>query len=72
MNSFMYTHPFTAQHLTVLERQLSIRVVQPVVKTLVCGDTGIGAMAHVDDIVQAVHTACEPSSVQSMSATIEP
>jgi phosphopantothenoylcysteine decarboxylase len=30
-----------------------LRIVPPVTKTLACGDTGVGAMAAVEDIVQA-------------------
>ncbi len=38
------------------ERSPTLRIVGPMIKTLACGDTGIGAMAEVTDIVAAVQT----------------
>eukprot|EP01006_Ploeotia_vitrea_P043392 TRINITY_DN66724_c4_g4_i1.p2 TRINITY_DN66724_c4_g4~~TRINITY_DN66724_c4_g4_i1.p2 ORF type:complete len:207 (-),score=84.97 TRINITY_DN66724_c4_g4_i1:499-1119(-) len=54
MNTLMWDHPLTAKHLAVLTNELNITVVPPVSKTLACGDTGVGAMASVDDIANAV------------------
>ena len=53
MNSLMWDHPVTAQQLAVL-RHWGYTVVGPVVKTLMCGEVGTGAMSSVPDIVQAV------------------
>lgn len=53
MNTMMWNHPITAQQLRTIEQWIFYQVIPPVVKTLVCGDKGIGAMASVDDIVQA-------------------
>jgi len=53
MNTFMYQHYFTAKHITVL-KELGMIEVPVVCKQLVCGDTGPGAMAEVDTIVDAV------------------
>ena len=53
MNTFMWDSPFTATHLAVLQ-QLGGTVIDPVKKTLACGDSGMGAMAAPIDIVQAV------------------
>ncbi len=53
MNTHMYTHPHTAAHLAVI-RQLGMHVVSPVVKALACGDVGMGAMAPIETIVEAV------------------
>ena len=36
------------------DRSRTLRIVPPKVKNLACGDVGIGAMAEVEDIVQAV------------------
>ena len=44
MNTHMWDSPFTRRHLDQLEA-LGVTVVDPVVKTLACGDTGNGAMA---------------------------
>ncbi|MCS6863821.1 MAG: flavoprotein [Gemmataceae bacterium] len=38
------------------ERSPTLRIVGPITKTLACGDTGLGAMAEVTDIVAAVQT----------------
>jgi phosphopantothenoylcysteine decarboxylase len=46
----------TTQHLAELAT-LEMRIIQPVEKRLVCGDTGIGAMADVGSIVREVTTA---------------
>lgn len=39
MNTFMWSNPFTAKHLSVLE-QLGIESIPPISKLLACGDTG--------------------------------
>ncbi|KAG9306972.1 hypothetical protein G9A89_000886 [Geosiphon pyriformis] len=54
MNTNMWNHPFTARHLSVLRDELEFQIVDPVSKTLACGDTGIGAMAEVGTIVEYV------------------
>ncbi|RYY36761.1 hypothetical protein EON62_01540 [archaeon] len=53
MNTHMWTHPFTAKHLAVLQ-ELGMHVIPPIAKRLACGDVGHGAMAPVEDIVEAV------------------
>lgn len=56
MNTMMWNHPATAEHLATLRRWYGERfvLVPPVAKKLACGDEGIGAMADITDIVQAV------------------
>lgn len=54
MNTAMYSHPFTAKHLSILREELGYLVVDPVEKMLACGDIGIGGMAEVPSIVNAV------------------
>lgn len=56
MNTVMWTHPATQPAIDVLQ-SWGIVVVSPVVKTLACGDTGVGAMAGIPDIVAAVSKA---------------
>jgi phosphopantothenoylcysteine decarboxylase len=53
MNTMMWEHPVTGPHVAQLE-SWGCRVLPTVTKTLVCGDTGLGAMAELDTIVQAV------------------
>ncbi|KAL1516874.1 hypothetical protein ABEB36_000712 [Hypothenemus hampei] len=53
MNTKMYEHPITNGQLTTLKAWGYIEV--PVIqKTLICGDTGLGAMAEVTTIVDKV------------------
>lgn len=61
MNTEMWNDQVTHDHLAVLDRRYNpvvgpprFRVVPPVMKTLACGDLGIGAMAEIEDIVRAV------------------
>lgn len=53
MNTKMWEHPITAQHISTL-KQWNYKEVPVVSKTLICGDTGLGAMAEVDTIYKAV------------------
>lgn len=53
MNTFMWTHPLTGEHLEKI-RSIGYHIVEPVEKKLICGDTGMGAMAPVEYIAQAV------------------
>ncbi|KAJ7207053.1 flavoprotein [Mycena pura] len=54
MNTLMYEHPLTAEHLRVVRDVVKYHVVGPVGKLLACGDTGIGAMTEWRDVVQVV------------------
>ncbi|KAF8120594.1 flavoprotein [Boletus edulis] len=54
MNTLMYEHPLTAQHLRVVREVVKYHVVGPIGKGLACGDVGIGAMTEWKDIVQTV------------------
>lgn len=55
MNTFMWDHPVTTRHLRQVEEDFAgLTVVHPTEKTLACGDTGIGAMAELNEIVRAV------------------
>jgi phosphopantothenoylcysteine decarboxylase len=53
MNTAMWNHPLTSKHVQTLV-DLNIVIVNPVVKMLACGDFGIGAMAHLDDIIACI------------------
>ncbi|KOO52742.1 phosphopantothenoylcysteine decarboxylase [Chrysochromulina tobinii] len=69
MNTFMWHQRVTGSHLAVLEAR-GVRVVPPVAKKLACGDTGVGAMAEVPQVVQAAvealrkHTQAQEQAVR--------
>lgn len=50
MNTRMWEHPITQKHIDTV-KSWGIIVKEPVSKTLYCGDTGIGAMADINDIL---------------------
>jgi len=54
MNTLMYEHPLTAEHLRVVRDVVKYHVVGPIGKNLACGDVGLGAMTEWKDIVQIV------------------
>mmetsp|Transcript_5308 Transcript_5308/g.10891 ORF Transcript_5308/g.10891 Transcript_5308/m.10891 type:complete len:193 (+) Transcript_5308:690-1268(+) len=54
MNTFMWDHPLTRQHLAILAKELHADIVDPQSKVLACGDSGMGAMESVDTIVTRV------------------
>lgn len=53
MNTHMWQSPLTRNHLSTLT-SFGAKVVNPISKVLACGDEGIGAMAHIDDIIKAL------------------
>jgi len=53
MNTRMWEHCTTAAHLAALQHSGAV-CVPPVAKRLACGDVGVGAMAAVSSIVDAV------------------
>ena len=57
MNTMMYAHPLTAEQLQRAREVLHMHIVDPIVKTLACGDVGVGAMAALPTIVDAVDRA---------------
>ena len=54
MNTLMYEHPLTAQHVRTIREVIGYSVVGPVSKGLACGDVGVGAMVEWHDIVASV------------------
>ncbi|KAA8900642.1 flavo protein [Sphaerosporella brunnea] len=54
MNTQMYLHPVTEEHLAKLGRWGWVKVLKPVEKMLACGDLGVGGMMEVPDIVDNV------------------
>ncbi|XP_055703421.1 phosphopantothenoylcysteine decarboxylase [Phlebotomus papatasi] len=53
MNTKMWQHPITAEQIAKL-KQWGYHEVPCIEKTLMCGDTGPGAMAELDTIVQYI------------------
>lgn len=58
MNTRMWEHPLTAKQISVLKEWGYIEI-PPISKTLMCGDTGIGAMAEVDTIVNKIKSIAD-------------
>jgi len=54
MNTCMFEHPLTKRQLDLLVDEFGFQVVQPIHKTLMCGDVGMGAMAQVQQIAEYV------------------
>lgn len=55
MNTKMYNHPLTSMQIEKLEC-FGYQHIPVIEKTLMCGDTGAGAMAEVDTIVNYIKT----------------
>jgi len=53
MNTFMWEHPVTSEHVAKLI-DWGYQEIPCISKTLMCGDTGNGAMADVDTIVNKI------------------
>ncbi|XP_046680025.1 phosphopantothenoylcysteine decarboxylase-like [Homalodisca vitripennis] len=53
MNTRMWEHPITSGHVNLL-KSWGYQEIPCISKTLMCGDTGTGAMAEVDTIVQTI------------------
>ncbi|CAK1580606.1 unnamed protein product [Parnassius mnemosyne] len=53
MNTRMWEHPITLKHIQIL-KEWGHEEIPPINKQLICGDTGIGAMAEVGTIVNRI------------------
>ena len=49
MNTLMYEHPITAEHLRVVKDVIRYEIVGPIGKTLACGDVGRCVCGLVED-----------------------
>ena len=54
MNTNMYKHPLTKIQLDLLVNQFGFTLVDSIEKKLMCGDTGIGAMANIETIIKVL------------------
>lgn len=52
MNTLMYKHPLTKKHIDILVENFGFLLIDSIEKVLMCGDSGIGAMAKVEDIIE--------------------
>ena len=65
MNTVMWEKPIVQQHLaTLVER--GAKVVEPASGLLACGETGMGKLAPVANIVAAIEAALRPEGVQDL------
>lgn len=58
MNTRMWNHPITSKQIAAL-KEWGYEEIPPINKKLMCGDTGVGAMAEVDTIVQKIKGIAE-------------
>ena len=59
MNTYMWEHPLTENHIRTLTEVCGYRILEPVSKRLACGDIGKGAMVSVEMIVDTVNDELE-------------
>ncbi|ODN02455.1 Phosphopantothenoylcysteine decarboxylase [Orchesella cincta] len=67
MNTKMWDHPKTQEHIETL-KSYGYTYIAPMAKTLMCGDTGIGAMASVDTIVSTFQGYVEDTCICTVKA----
>ncbi|KAF9525531.1 flavoprotein [Crepidotus variabilis] len=66
MNTLMYEHPLTAEHVRVVREVVRYNVIGPIGKGLACGDVGLGAMTEWKDIVNIVVDRFQLSMFESV------
>jgi phosphopantothenoylcysteine decarboxylase len=60
MNGKMWFHPATQRNLATLKAD-GCRFIDPAEGSLACGYEGVGRLADIDDILQAVAELCKPA-----------
>ncbi|MCB9689662.1 MAG: phosphopantothenoylcysteine decarboxylase [Alphaproteobacteria bacterium] len=68
MNTAMWEHPAVVRNLRWLRELDRYEVIPPVSKRLACGDVGMGGLADVDTLVDAVEAAAQRVSPGAPSA----
>ena len=53
MNTMMWENKPTQEHIKILESR-GVNIIKPIEKQLACQDFGMGAMAHIEDIIKWV------------------
>lgn len=69
MNSMMWVHPLTAKQIMILDGWDWFEVLPPQVKTLACGDVGLGGMCDWNEIVAVIEKRLDLSELGFMSST---
>ena len=69
MNTKMWNHPITSSQIKIL-KDWGFTEISPIAKILMCGDSGIGAMAEVPDITKVVIEFI-PKSLQIRKTLLE-
>ncbi len=72
MDGDMWTHPATRINVERLRREFGYRVVEPVTGPLASGQSGIGRLAELDDIVDAVVAAVGDGPIRQPDAVARP
>jgi phosphopantothenoylcysteine decarboxylase/phosphopantothenate--cysteine ligase len=72
MDGDMWTHPATRINIERLRREFGYRVVEPGSGPLASGQTGIGRLAELDDIVDAVVAAVADTPIRQPDAVARP
>lgn len=63
MNTLMYTHPLTNKQLSILVDEFGFILIDSIEKVLMCGDSGIGAMAKIEDIIEKTFTILKSNEI---------
>lgn len=64
MNTQMWEHPALEEDFKKVVHVWGALWVPPTIKTLYCGDTGVGAMANIFDIVTCVNKSYDGSNIR--------
>ena len=72
MDGDMWTHPATRINVERLRREFGYRVVEPAAGPLASGQNGIGRLAELDDIVDAVVAAVADAPIRQPDAAARP
>ncbi|EDO06640.1 flavoprotein domain containing protein [Babesia bovis T2Bo] len=59
MNPLMYEHPLTAKQLDTL-RSFGVKVIEPIVKLVICGEYGPGGLPPTDEIAGDIYKTLFP------------
>ncbi|CAH0715301.1 unnamed protein product, partial [Brenthis ino] len=68
MNTRMWNHPITPKQIGIL-KECGYEEIPPISKTLMCGDTGVGAMAEVDSIIKRIKEIAEKKYTDKINNT---
>ncbi|CAH2048829.1 unnamed protein product, partial [Iphiclides podalirius] len=66
MNTRMWEHPVTSKHIQIL-KEWGHEEIPPIKKLLICGDTGVGAMAEVSTIVERIKSIADKKFLKAVN-----